>query len=104
MFEIDDPVRRARVAGRARRRRGPLLPRDRRRARCAGLPEGDIERTREDGKTSSVHFLHFRMTGDEIQAFRDAGVPVRLGCDHPRYDHTAALSDPTRAELAGDLG
>jgi hypothetical protein len=103
LFEIDDPVRRARILGELGGVEDHFFLQIGA-ARCAGLPEGDIERTREDGKTSSVHFLHFRMTGDEVQAFRDAGVPVRLGCDHPRYDHTAALSAATRAELAGDLG
>ena len=62
MFEIDDPVRRDAILARAGRRRGPLLPADRRRRASPGVPEGDIERTREDGKTSSVHFLRFAFT------------------------------------------
>ena len=68
-----------------------------------GLAEGDIERTREDGKTSSVHFLHFHLTSEQIAGFRDPAVAVRIGCDHPRYAHLAILSAETRAELAKDL-
>jgi len=103
LFEIDDPLRRARILaelGGVEDHFFLMVGA----ARCPGAPEGDVERTREDGKTSSVHFLHFRMTAEQVAAFRDARFPVRIGCDHPAYDHTAALSDETRAELAGDLG
>ena len=36
----------------------------------------DVERTREDGKTSSVHFLHFPLTAAQIAGFRDPKTPV----------------------------
>ena len=72
-------------------------------ARIGAVQEGDIERTREDGKTSSVHFLHFPMTDAEIAAFRDASTEALIGCDHPLYAHLAALGEATRAELAKDL-
>ncbi|HXQ46896.1 MAG TPA: DUF3501 family protein [Caulobacteraceae bacterium] len=103
LFEIDDPVRRAAILAELGGVEDHffLLVGE---SRCAGLPEGDVERTREDGKTSSVHFLHFRMTADQVAAFRNPSVPVRLGCDHPRYDHTTALAPATREELASDLG
>jgi hypothetical protein len=102
LFEIDDPNRRARVLAEL----GDVEDRfflEIVATRAPGLAEGDIERTREDGKTSSVHFLHFRMTPDQLTAFRDPSVPVRIGCDHPRYAHMATLSPETRAELARDL-
>jgi hypothetical protein len=102
MFEIDEPVRRANVLaelGRVEHRFfleiGPH--------RVAGEPDDDAERTREDGKTSSVHFLHFRFTPQAVAAFRDPTVRVMLGCDHPRYAHMAVLSPEARAELAKDL-
>jgi hypothetical protein len=102
LFEIDDPDRRARILaelGGVEDHFYLVVGA----SRCPGLPEGDIERTREDGKTSSVHFLHFRMTKEQVAAFRDGAVPVRVGCDHPRYDHTTALSPQSREELATDL-
>ncbi len=67
------------------------------------MQEGDIERTREDGKTSSVHFLHFPLAPAQAAAFRAPNARVLVGCDHPRYAHLAVLSDETRAELAKDL-
>ena len=68
-----------------------------------GLPEGDIERTRDDGKTSSVHFLHFPLTSAQIAVFRDPATQVMVGCDHEHYGHLAALSPANRAELARDF-
>ena len=32
-------------------------------------PEADTERTSEDGKASSVHFLHFELSDDLIKLF-----------------------------------
>jgi hypothetical protein len=102
MFEIDDPLRRANILARLGGVEDHFFLQigD---TRAPGQQEGDIERTREDGKTSSVHFLHFHLTADQIAGFRDPAVPVRIGCDHPRYAHLAALSPETRTELARDL-
>jgi hypothetical protein len=102
LFEIEDPDRRARVLG-------TLGGVDDHfylglgEARVRAVPEGDVERNREDGKTSSVHFLHFPLTDDQAARFRDPAVPAMIGCDHPQYGHVAMLGPETRAELARDL-
>jgi hypothetical protein len=102
MFEIDDPVRRARLLGSLGGvednfaiRVGDEL--------VAGTPEGDVERSRDDGKTSSVHFLRFAFTDAQVAAFRDPAVPVAVACEDERYAHQAMLSAATRAELARDF-
>jgi hypothetical protein len=102
LFEIDDADRRARILGELGGVEDHFFLEvgD---ERAPGLAEGDIERTREDGKTSSVHFLHFRLAPEQAVRFGDLAVPVRVGCDHPRYAHLAILSADTRAELAKDL-
>ena len=102
MFEIDDPERRARVLAELGGVEDHFFL-EVAGERAAAVQEGDVERTREDGKTSSVHFLHFPLTPAQIAAFRAPGARVTVGCDHPRYAHMAALSDETRAELATDL-
>ncbi|MBI1212461.1 MAG: DUF3501 family protein [Alphaproteobacteria bacterium] len=66
--------------------------------------ETDVERTTEDGKTSSVHFLRFNLTPAQIAAFKDASKVVMLGFTHPNYGHLAVLGPESRAELAKDLG
>jgi hypothetical protein len=102
MFEIDDERRRAVILGEL----GGVEDRffmEIGEARVAATPEDDTERTREDGKTSSVHFLHFRFTPEQIAAFRNGAVRVMLGCDHPRYAHFAVLGAETREELVKDF-
>ncbi|MDB5446345.1 MAG: hypothetical protein JWQ97_1662 [Phenylobacterium sp.] len=102
MFEIDDPVRREQTLARL----GGVEDRFFLQVgaeRIMGVPEGDIERTREDGKTAAVHFLRFRLTPDQIAVFRDPATSILVGCDHERYSHLAGLSPATRAELARDF-
>ncbi|MGQ0675482.1 MAG: DUF3501 family protein, partial [Rhodospirillales bacterium] len=66
-------------------------------------PEGDIERTSEEGKASSVHFIHFRFTPAAIAKFRAPDTQVVIGFKHPNYGHMAALQQAARAELAKDF-
>ncbi len=103
MFEIEDEIRRAvtlaRLGG-VEDRLFVQVGND----KVYAIPEGDVERTREDGKTSSVHFLHFPLTPEHIAVFRDPAVQVMVGCDHEGYAHLAVLTPATRAELAHDFG
>jgi hypothetical protein len=103
MFEIDDERRRDRILrqlGRVEDRFFVQIGA----GRSPGVPEGDIERTRDDGKTSSVHFLRFSLTEAQKAAFQDPAASVMVGCDHPDYAHLAALSPASRAELSKDFG
>ena len=103
MFEIPDEHRRAAILaslGGVEERFFLRIGAD----RAPGVPEGDIERTREDGKTSSVHFMHFPLTPAQKAAFVAPAAEVMVGCDHPLYSHLAVLGPETRAELAKDFG
>jgi hypothetical protein len=102
MFEIDDEIRREAMLAKL----GGVedcffiqVGSD----RAPGVPEGDVERTRDDGKTSSVHFLRFVLTPDQIARFRDPATQILVGCDHEQYSHLAGLTPATRAELARDF-
>ena len=102
MFEIDEPVRRAAVLARLGGVEDHFfvaVGED----RMMGVPEGDVERTREDGKTSSVHFLRFPLKAEHIAKFRDPGTEILIGCSHERYSHLAGLSPASRAELSRDF-
>jgi hypothetical protein len=103
MVEIDDPVRRKRVLDglggieeTAFLRVGGETIR--------GRAEADQDRTREDGKASSVQFVHFPFSPTQIAAFRSAGAEIVLGFDHPPYSHMAILPEAVRARLADDFG
>jgi len=67
------------------------------------IPEDDLERTTAEGKTSSVHFLHFTFRPEQIAAFRDTDVQVTLGIVHPKYGHLTVLPEESRASLAADF-
>lgn len=66
-------------------------------------PERDAERSTPEGKASSVHFVHFRFTSEQIAKFRQAGTQVILGFTHPNYGHMAVMPEASRAELAKDF-
>lgn len=67
------------------------------------IPEDDVERTTADGKTSSVHFLHFPFADRQITAFRDLDRRAVLSVNHENYGHMAVLTPTVRAALAGDF-
>ena len=59
------------------------------------------DRTTADGKTSSVHWLRFKLTAEQIARFKTERVV--LGLSHPNYGHMAVLGQETRAALAKDF-
>ena len=59
------------------------------------------DRTTAAGKTSSVHWLRFKLTRDQIARF--GGERVVLGVSHPNYGHMAVLSSESRDALAKDF-
>ena len=102
MIEIEDPGRRARVLAEL----GGIEERvffELAGARVAAVPEEDAERTTAEGKTSSVHFLKFPLSAEQIAAFRTPGSRILLGIDHPKYAHLAALPEAVREALAEDF-
>ena len=66
-------------------------------------PTDDIERTTAEGKTSSVHFLHFKFTPEQKAAFKPADTQVIAAVAHPSYSHMAVLLETMRASLVGDF-
>ena len=102
MFEIEDPVRREATLVRLGGVEDQFFIQVGA-TRVPAIPEGDIERTREDGKTSSVHFLRFALTPAQVAVFRDPATEIMIGCAHEAYNHLAGLTPATRAELAKDF-
>ena len=68
-----------------------------------GVPEADLDRTTEEGKTSSVHFLHFAFTPEQVAAFKVPGTQIVAGITHAKYGHMAILPEESRAALAEDF-
>ena len=61
------------------------------------------DRTTPDGKTSSVHWLRFKLTQEQIARFTSGSERVVLGVSHPNYGHMAVLTAETRTTLAKDF-
>lgn len=102
MLEIDDPVRRHAVLSRLggiEHHIGLQLDG----GTIAARPEAEVERTTAEGKTSSVHFLHFDFTDSQAAAFRTPGARIVVGITHPEYGHLAVMPEPVRAALARDF-
>lgn len=68
--------------------------------RCRVDAEHEQLLTREE-VTSSVHYLHFDLSDDQVEAF--AAGPVVLAVDHPAYREEAELLPSTIEELLTDL-
>lgn len=70
--------------------------------RVWAIADEDLERETEE-KTSSVHFLRFELT-PEMVAAAQAGAPISVGIEHPRYSHQVdPLPEAVRAALVKDL-
>lgn len=102
MFEIDDPIRRkaflSRLGGVEETAFLEFAGH-----RVVGTPEADVDRTTADGKASSVQFIHFILTAEQISAFRAANTQVVIGFDHPAYGHMSVMPEAVRDALAKDF-
>jgi hypothetical protein len=103
MIEIDEPTRRKRILdGLGGIEENAFLRVDG--ETIVGVPEADADRTSAEGKASSVQFVHFPFTVEQIAAFSSPNAEIVLGFSHPNYRHMAVVSDAVRAELATDFG
>lgn len=102
MLEIGEPVRRAKVLGvlgGIENTTFILLNNE----LINGVPELDVNRTTAEGKASSVHFVHFPFTNDQVDAFRGPIASVAVGFNHKNYSHTAGIPDAVRLALIDDF-
>ena len=66
--------------------------------------EGHESQLTREETTSAVHYVRFRFSDQQIEAF--AAQPVSLAVNHPAYPEGlpgTPLSEATKAELLGDL-
>ena len=66
-------------------------------------PEEDVDRTSAEGKASSVQFIHFKLTDEQIKKFKSKSTQVELGIDHDEYSHTTKLSEDNINSLLKDF-
>ena len=102
MFEIADPDRRDTALGKLGGIEA-MITLSFGEHTITGEPDDDIERTRQDGKTSAVHFLHFRFTDEQAAAFKTPDTEITLAFGHSGYRHASVLGENVRNALAGDF-
>ena len=102
MFEIDNPISRAAFLGRVGGIEDMVFMKINGET-VKAVPEEDVDRTSAEGKASSVQFIHFNFTDEQIQKFKSSDVNIELGVDHREYSHTTKLSKENIASLSADF-
>ena len=102
MFEIDNPISRAAFLGKVggieekvyMRVNGDLIK---------AVPEEDVDRTSAEGKASSVQFIHFKFSNEQIENFKLYPSNIEIGIDHKEYSHSTKLKEQTVQSLLTDF-
>lgn len=71
--------------------------------RIKANPELDQQRTDDDGRTSSVHFLHFEFDSKHKELFKRNELNISVQIEHPSYEHKTNLETKVIDELAKDF-
>ena len=102
MFEIDNPLTRKKVLsslGNVENKTYIKVNGN----KIFAVPENDVDRTDNSGKTSSVHFLHFKFEDHHVRDFKDMDCTVEIGTDHEQYPHISVLTNEVKTALIKDF-
>ena len=102
MFEIDNPISRAAFLGKVGGIEETVFMKING-EKIKAVPEEDVDRTSAEGKASSVQFIHFNFTDDQIEKFQSNSSEIELGIDHKEYSHSTNLSKENIASLSADF-
>ena len=102
MFEIDDPNLRAEFLGKVGGIEEKVYLQVEEEI-IKAKPEVDVDRTSEEGKASSVQFVHFYFSQKQIDKFKDTSAKITLGIDHNLYNHMTKISENTKNSLIKDF-
>ncbi len=102
MFEIDNPISRADFLGKV----GGIEEKVYMKIgeeKINAIPEKDVDRTSAEGKASSVQFIHFNFSDDQLKKFKENNIQISIGIDHDLYNHTVKISENTKKSLIQDF-
>ena len=102
MFEIDNPILRADFLGKIGGVEEKVYIQVEK-EKIKAISEKDVDRTSAEGKASSVQFLHFNFSEQQIKKFKDLDNEVILGIDHNLYNHVTKMSAQSRKALITDF-
>jgi hypothetical protein len=102
MFEIDNPITRADFLGKVGGiEQYVFIKIDNEKIKA--IAEKDLDRTSSEGKASSVQFLHFVFSDEQIKKFKEIDKEIVLGIDHNLYNHSTAIKKEIKASLIKDF-
>jgi len=102
MFEIDNPLSRGAFLGKVGGIEEKIFMKiDNEEVKA--IPENDVDRTSAEGKASSVQFIHFKFSDDQINKFKSSNTSIELGIDHKEYAHTTKLTEDNIKSLSDDF-
>ena len=102
MFEIDNPNTRKKVLSSLGNVENNLFI-SINGTKLYATPEEDVDRTDNSGKTSSVHFIHFKFSDKQVEEFKNSSSRIEIGTDHDNYLHSTVLSKEVKEALAKDF-
>ena len=102
MFEIDDAILRADFLGKVGGIENNVFIKVND-EKIKAVAENDVDRTSAEGKASSVQFLHFNFSDEQIKKFKHLDTQVLISINHGLYDHTVKISNDTKSSLLKDF-
>ena len=102
MFEIDNPLSRAEFLNKVGGIEEKVFFKigD---EKIKSIPEKDVDRTSAEGKASSVQFIHFEFTEEQVKKFKDPSNKIIIGIEHEMYAHTVKLTENNVKALSLDF-
>jgi hypothetical protein len=102
MFEIDDPILRADFLGKVGGIEEKIYMKLNN-EKIKAISETDVDRTSAEGKASSVQFVHFHFSEEQIKKFKDQNTEITILIDHALYTHAVKIPKDTKAALIKDF-
>ena len=102
MFEIDNPLSRAEFLNKVGGIEEKVFFKIGN-EKIKSIPEQDVDRTSAEGKASSVQFIHFKFTEEQIKKFKDSSSKIIIGIEHEMYAHTVKLTENNVKALSLDF-
>ena len=103
MFEIDNPLSRAEFLNKVGGIEEKVFIQINNDEKINSIPEKDLDRTSQEGKASSVQFIHFNFSNQQIDKFKNLNNKIILGINHKLYDHSVVINNETRKALISDF-
>tara|TARA_B100001123_G_scaffold430215_1_gene549786 strand:- start:739 stop:1332 length:594 start_codon:yes stop_codon:yes gene_type:complete len=102
MFEIDNPLSRSEFLNKMGGIEEKVFMKANNQ-KIKSVPEKDVDRTSAEGKASSVQFIHFNFTDEQIKIFKNLNSEISVGIEHELYSHETKITEEIKKALVRDF-